>query len=146
MLFSFAVLCSAFVSCIFDLHLGHTFLSLSHFIPLQFNWYTRRAVLTGVYNTTELVMMQDSSPDFEDTWRFLENRVADAMNMGNTANQVTQHARYMCSVSHFSPNLDAARPGFLIMQNTHLVLMGDCIAININKYSTSINTYIFSDR
>ncbi|NXQ80093.1 COQ9 protein, partial [Nyctibius grandis] len=54
----------------------------------DFNWYTRRAVLTGVYNTTELVMMQDSSPDFEDTWRFLENRVADAVNMGNTANQV----------------------------------------------------------
>ncbi|XP_074008896.1 ubiquinone biosynthesis protein COQ9, mitochondrial [Numenius arquata] len=54
----------------------------------DFNWYTRRAVLTGVYNATELVMMQDSSPDFEDTWRFLENRVADAMNMGNTANQV----------------------------------------------------------
>ncbi|NWS67427.1 COQ9 protein, partial [Crotophaga sulcirostris] len=52
------------------------------------NWYTRRAVLTGIYNTTELVMMQDSSPDFEDTWRFLENRVADAMKMGNTANQV----------------------------------------------------------
>uniref|UniRef100_A0A8D0F239 Ubiquinone biosynthesis protein n=2 Tax=Strigidae TaxID=30459 RepID=A0A8D0F239_STROC len=54
----------------------------------DFNWYTRRAVLTGIYNTTELVMMQDSSPDFEDTWRFLENRVADAMNMGDTANQV----------------------------------------------------------
>ncbi|XP_050760199.1 LOW QUALITY PROTEIN: ubiquinone biosynthesis protein COQ9, mitochondrial [Gymnogyps californianus] len=54
----------------------------------DFNWYTRRAVLTGIYNTTELVMMQDSSPDFEDTWRFLENRVADAMNMNNTAHQV----------------------------------------------------------
>ncbi|KFO71364.1 hypothetical protein N303_10348, partial [Cuculus canorus] len=52
------------------------------------NWYTRRAVLTGIYNTTELVMMQDSSPDFEDTWRFLENRIADAMKMGDTANQV----------------------------------------------------------
>ncbi|XP_037264774.1 ubiquinone biosynthesis protein COQ9, mitochondrial [Falco biarmicus] len=54
----------------------------------DFNWYTRRAVLTGIYNTTELVMMQDSSPDFEETWRFLENRVADAMNMGNAAHQV----------------------------------------------------------
>ncbi|KAM9374373.1 ubiquinone biosynthesis protein COQ9, mitochondrial [Phaethornis superciliosus] len=54
----------------------------------DFNWYTRRAVLTGVYNTTELVMMQDSSPDFEDTWRFLENRVADVMKMGSTASQV----------------------------------------------------------
>lgn len=33
-------------------------------------------------------MMQDSSPDFEDTWRFLENRINDAMNMGHTAKQV----------------------------------------------------------
>ncbi|NXX82553.1 COQ9 protein, partial [Urocolius indicus] len=54
----------------------------------DFNWYTRRAVLTGIYNTTELVMLQDSSPDFEETWRFLENRVADAMNMGSAADQV----------------------------------------------------------
>uniref|UniRef100_A0A8C9Q9A4 Ubiquinone biosynthesis protein n=1 Tax=Spermophilus dauricus TaxID=99837 RepID=A0A8C9Q9A4_SPEDA len=54
----------------------------------DFNWYTRRAVLVGIYNTTELVMMQDSSPDFEDTWRFLENRINDAMNMGHTAKQV----------------------------------------------------------
>uniref|UniRef100_A0A2K5F628 Ubiquinone biosynthesis protein n=1 Tax=Aotus nancymaae TaxID=37293 RepID=A0A2K5F628_AOTNA len=54
----------------------------------QFNWYTRRAMLAGIYNTTELVMMQDSSPDFEDTWRFLENRINDAMNMGHTAKQV----------------------------------------------------------
>ncbi|CAN8186990.1 unnamed protein product [Coccothraustes coccothraustes] len=54
----------------------------------DFNWYTRRAVLTAIYNTTELVMMQDSSPGFEDTWRFLENRVADAMTMSNTATQV----------------------------------------------------------
>ncbi|XP_005152357.1 ubiquinone biosynthesis protein COQ9, mitochondrial [Melopsittacus undulatus] len=54
----------------------------------DFNWYTRRAVLTGIYNTTELVMLQDSSPDFEETWRFLENRVADAMSMGNAADQV----------------------------------------------------------
>lgn len=59
-------------------------------VSLQFNWYTRRAVLAGIYNTTELVMMQDSSPDFEDTWRFLENRISDAMNMGHTAKQVAR--------------------------------------------------------
>ncbi|XP_032640490.1 ubiquinone biosynthesis protein COQ9, mitochondrial [Chelonoidis abingdonii] len=52
------------------------------------NWYTRRTVLAGIYNTTELVMMQDSSPDFEETWRFLENRITDAMKMGHTAKQV----------------------------------------------------------
>lgn len=100
-------------------------------MPLQFNWYTRRAVLTGIYNTTELVMMQDSSPDFEDTWRFLENRVADAMNMGNTANQVTLQARYTCSVP-LLPKYTCRQTWLSVTQATrllrdYLVLAGDCI-------------------
>ncbi|KAM8860863.1 ubiquinone biosynthesis protein COQ9, mitochondrial [Synchiropus picturatus] len=52
------------------------------------NWYTKRAALTGIYNTTELVMVQDSSPDFQDTWNFLENRIQDVVNMASTAKQV----------------------------------------------------------
>ncbi|XP_026872966.2 ubiquinone biosynthesis protein COQ9, mitochondrial isoform X1 [Electrophorus electricus] len=52
------------------------------------NWYTRRAALTGIYNTTELVMLQDSSPDFKDTWTFLDNRIQDIVNMANTAKQM----------------------------------------------------------
>ncbi|KAG8437256.1 hypothetical protein GDO86_008094 [Hymenochirus boettgeri] len=53
------------------------------------SWYTRRAVLAGIYNTTELVMLQDSSPDFEDTWNFLQNRISEAMMMGSSVKQVT---------------------------------------------------------
>ncbi|KAM4618998.1 ubiquinone biosynthesis protein COQ9, mitochondrial isoform 2-T2 [Polymixia lowei] len=52
------------------------------------NWYTKRAALTGIYNATELVMLQDSSPDFEDTWNFLDNRIQDVVNMAGTAKQV----------------------------------------------------------
>ncbi|XP_071767352.1 ubiquinone biosynthesis protein COQ9, mitochondrial [Centroberyx gerrardi] len=52
------------------------------------NWYTKRAALTGIYNTTELVMVQDSSPDFQDTWNFLDNRIQDVVNMAGTAKQV----------------------------------------------------------
>uniref|UniRef100_A0A3Q3WWJ6 Ubiquinone biosynthesis protein n=1 Tax=Mola mola TaxID=94237 RepID=A0A3Q3WWJ6_MOLML len=52
------------------------------------NWYTKRAALTGIYNTTELVMLQDTSPDFQDTWNFLENRIHDVVNMATTAKQV----------------------------------------------------------
>ncbi|KAM4553245.1 ubiquinone biosynthesis protein COQ9, mitochondrial [Fundulus diaphanus] len=52
------------------------------------NWYTKRAVLTGLYNTTELVMLQDSSPDFKDTWTFLDNRIQDVVNMATTAKQM----------------------------------------------------------
>ncbi|XP_037306715.2 ubiquinone biosynthesis protein COQ9, mitochondrial [Pungitius pungitius] len=51
------------------------------------NWYTKRAALTGIYNTTELVMLQDSSPDFLDTWNFLDNRIQDVVNMGKAAKQ-----------------------------------------------------------
>ncbi|XP_072278832.1 ubiquinone biosynthesis protein COQ9, mitochondrial [Pyxicephalus adspersus] len=53
------------------------------------SWYTRRAVLAGIYNTTELVMMQDNSPDFEDTWKFLQSRISEAMTAGNSVKQVT---------------------------------------------------------
>ncbi|XP_014886871.1 ubiquinone biosynthesis protein COQ9, mitochondrial isoform X2 [Poecilia latipinna] len=52
------------------------------------NWYTKRAVLTGLYNATELVMLQDSSPDFQDTWTFLDNRIQDVTNMAVTAKQM----------------------------------------------------------
>ncbi|XP_030625296.1 ubiquinone biosynthesis protein COQ9, mitochondrial [Chanos chanos] len=52
------------------------------------NWYTRRAALTGIFNTTELVMVQDSSPDFQDTWAFLDNRIKDVVNMASTAKQM----------------------------------------------------------
>ncbi|XP_061101952.1 ubiquinone biosynthesis protein COQ9-B, mitochondrial-like isoform X1 [Conger conger] len=54
----------------------------------KLNWYTRRAALTGIYNTTELVMLQDSSPDFQDTWTFLDNRIQDMMSMADAAKQV----------------------------------------------------------
>ncbi|KAK6320318.1 hypothetical protein J4Q44_G00094250 [Coregonus suidteri] len=52
------------------------------------NWYTKRAALTGIYNTTELVMVQDSSEDFQDTWNFLDNRIQDIVNMAGAAKQV----------------------------------------------------------
>ncbi|XP_038142880.1 ubiquinone biosynthesis protein COQ9, mitochondrial isoform X1 [Cyprinodon tularosa] len=74
---------------------AHTFLSPFHHHPhhirpatSQMNWYTKRAVLTGLYNTTELVMLQDSSPDFQDTWTFLDNRIQDVVNMATTAKQM----------------------------------------------------------
>ncbi|KAM4618997.1 ubiquinone biosynthesis protein COQ9, mitochondrial isoform 1-T1 [Polymixia lowei] len=74
---------------------NHTFLSPFHHHPhnprpatSQLNWYTKRAALTGIYNATELVMLQDSSPDFEDTWNFLDNRIQDVVNMAGTAKQV----------------------------------------------------------
>ncbi|XP_028304585.1 ubiquinone biosynthesis protein COQ9, mitochondrial isoform X1 [Gouania willdenowi] len=74
---------------------AHSFLTPIHHHPdnirpasSKMNWYTKRAALTGIFNTTELVMLQDSSPDFQDTWNFLDNRIQDIVNMASTAKQV----------------------------------------------------------
>lgn len=45
---------------------------------VDFNWYTRRVGLASIYKATELYMLQDSSPDFEKTWKFLERRIEEA--------------------------------------------------------------------
>ncbi|CAK9803279.1 Ubiquinone biosynthesis protein COQ9, mitochondrial [Anthophora plagiata] len=45
---------------------------------VDINWYTRRVVLAGIYKTTELYMLQDSSEDHKKTWCFLERRINDA--------------------------------------------------------------------
>ncbi|XP_074096624.1 glomulin-like [Cotesia typhae] len=45
---------------------------------VDFNWYTRRIVLAGIYKTTELFLLQDSSENNQQTWEFLERRIQDA--------------------------------------------------------------------
>lgn len=45
---------------------------------VDFNWYTRRVGLASIYKATELYMLQDSSTDFEKTWKFLERRIEEA--------------------------------------------------------------------
>lgn len=47
----------------------------------QFNWYTRRIVLAGIYKTTELYLLQDNSEDHKETWKFLERRIEDAIQL-----------------------------------------------------------------
>lgn len=43
------------------------------------NWYTKRAMLSGVISATVLYWMGDESEDHADTWVFLDNRIAEVM-------------------------------------------------------------------
>lgn len=43
------------------------------------NWYTKRAMLSGVYGATVLYWLGDDSEDHAATWAFLERRIADVM-------------------------------------------------------------------
>ncbi len=43
--------------------------------------YTKRALLAGVYTSSVLYWLEDNSPNHEDTWRFVDRRLADVMNL-----------------------------------------------------------------
>ena len=45
----------------------------------NFNYYTKRALLAGVYGATLLYWLDDRSPGFADSWAFLDRRIADIM-------------------------------------------------------------------
>jgi ubiquinone biosynthesis protein COQ9 len=45
----------------------------------DFNFYTKRATLAGVYSSTLLYWLNDRSPDAAATWEFLDRRIDDVM-------------------------------------------------------------------
>ena len=45
----------------------------------DFNFYTKRATLAGVYSSTLLYWLNDRSPGNEATWGFLDRRIDDVM-------------------------------------------------------------------
>ncbi|MBL4721160.1 MAG: COQ9 family protein, partial [Alphaproteobacteria bacterium] len=45
----------------------------------DFNFYTKRGILAGVYGSVVLYWLNDRSPDYEETWSFLDRRIANAM-------------------------------------------------------------------
>lgn len=45
----------------------------------DFNFYTKRATLAGVYSSTLLYWLNDRSPDDQATWEFLDRRIENVM-------------------------------------------------------------------
>ncbi|GLD93964.1 hypothetical protein PINS_up002569 [Pythium insidiosum] len=58
-------------------------------------WYTKRAILTGIYASTELFMLSDESPNFEETWRFLDRRVEETVMLGELPRNMNDVAGMM---------------------------------------------------
>lgn len=54
----------------------------------DFSWYTKRAILTGVYGTTLLYWLADTSPADEATLAFLDRRLADVARIGKLRRRV----------------------------------------------------------
>lgn len=58
----------------------------------DYNWYTKRALLSGVYGSTLLYWLADDSTGREESWSFLERRIADVMRIEKAKARMTKLA------------------------------------------------------
>ena len=56
-------------------------------ISVDFSWYTKRAILAGVYGATLLYWLRDASEDDAATLAFLDRRLADVGRIGRLRGQ-----------------------------------------------------------
>lgn len=61
----------------------------------DFNFYTKRALLAGVYASTVLTWLDDRTSGCEETWRFLDRRIADTMRLPQLAQRLAQPLRWL---------------------------------------------------
>lgn len=52
-------------------------------------WYTKRASLSSIYASTDLFMTQDSSPEYRDTYAFLDRRLNEVHTIGSSISEVS---------------------------------------------------------
>ncbi len=50
----------------------------------DYNFYSKRILLAGVYSATLLYWLNDSSDEFTATWAFLDRRIAEVLKVGGT--------------------------------------------------------------
>jgi ubiquinone biosynthesis protein COQ9 len=67
----------------------------------DFNHYSKRAILTGVYGSTSLVFLDDDSQDFTATRAFLERRIDDVMRIEKFKASWRNSSTRMPSLSRF---------------------------------------------
>ncbi|XP_024541711.1 ubiquinone biosynthesis protein COQ9, mitochondrial [Selaginella moellendorffii] len=59
----------------------------------DWDFYSKRAILGGVYTAAEVYMLTDYSPGFRDTWTFTERRIIDVIDCRKTAKEAAQLAQ-----------------------------------------------------
>ncbi|KAF4121560.1 ubiquinone biosynthesis protein COQ9 [Geosmithia morbida] len=61
------------------------------------SWYTKRASLSAVFTSSELFMTNDTSPQFQDTRRFLDRRLGEVSSMGSAIGALGQWVGFTAS-------------------------------------------------
>ncbi len=67
----------------------------------DYNWYTKRAILSGVYSSTLLVWLSDPDPQMARTRAFLDRRIENVMQFEKAKGRVMKAGEAMPSLSRF---------------------------------------------
>ncbi|MEQ8772860.1 MAG: COQ9 family protein, partial [Erythrobacter sp.] len=67
----------------------------------DYNHYTKRAILAGLYSATLAVFVNDDSEEKEDTYAFLDRRIEGVMKFEKVKSQITGRDRELPSLTRF---------------------------------------------
>ena len=89
----------------------------------DYNWYSKRAILSGVYAATVLYWLGDNSEGSEETWHFLDRRIEDVMKFEIAKVQLKTNKftkefnglteKFLKTIKRPSRNIDPNLPGYL---------------------------------
>ena len=77
----------------------------------DFNFYTKRGLLAGVYSATVVYWLNDSSEDFSRTWRFLDRRIDETMQIPKALQRLRETAERLPDPLGLRNFLRQAQPG-----------------------------------
>ena len=89
----------------------------------DYNWYSKRTILSAVYAATVLYWLGDNSEGNEETWHFLDRRIEDVMKFENVkvqlkTNKFTKEfnglaGNFLKKIKRPTRNIDPNLPGYL---------------------------------
>ena len=89
----------------------------------DYNWYSKRAILSAVYASTVLYWLGDNSEGSKETWHFLDRRIEDVMKFETAkvqlkTNKFTKELnglaeKFLKTIKRPSRNIDPNLPGYL---------------------------------
>ena len=89
----------------------------------DYNWYSKRAILSAVYASTVLYWLGDNSDGSEETWHFLDRRIEDVMKFETAKVQLKTNKftkefsglteKFLKTIKRPSRDIDPNLPGYL---------------------------------
>ena len=89
----------------------------------DYNWYSKRTILSAVYASTVLYWLGDNSEGSEETWHFLDRRIEDDMKIESVKAQLKKNKltkefngltrNLLKKIKRPSGNIDPNLPGYL---------------------------------